>query len=181
MPPGVVGLLIAGIFAAAMSTLSSSMNSAATAYSVDMQFRFGWFDQVNGLRLARIATLVLGVAGILVGLMMATWDIKSLWDEFQRILGLILGGIGGLFFLGLMTKRANGIGAMIGLLSSVLVQIWLSQKNTVHLLLFATTGFVSCFVIGYVVSLMIPQREKNISHLTIYSLWERKTDSSKKP
>lgn len=179
MPPGIVGLLIAGIFAAAMSTLSSSMNSAATAYSVDMHFRFGWSDKINGLRLARIATLVLGIAGILAGLMMATWDIKSLWDEFQRILGLILGGIGGLFFLGLLTKRANGTGAMVGLLGSILVQVWLSQKGYVHLLLYAATGFISCFILGYVASLLIPVKYKDISHLTIYSLWNRKEESIK--
>lgn len=174
MPPGVVGLLIAGLFAAAMSTLSSSMNSAATAYAVDMHFRFGWSNRFSGLKLARIATFILGLAGILVGLMMAAWDIKSLWDEFQRILGLILGGIGGLFFLGLLTKRANGVGAMIGLAGSILVQIWISQTGQVHLLLFAATGFISCFLIGYVASLLISKNEKDISYLTVYSLWSRK-------
>lgn len=170
MPPGVSGLLIAGLFAAAMSTLSSSMNSAATAYSVDIHFRFGWSNIFSDLKLARIATLILGIAGIMVAVLMASWDIKSLWDEFQKILGLILGSIGGLFFLGFMTKRANSIGAMIGLISSVLVQIWLSQTGLVHLLLYTATGFVSCFVIGYIASLFIPSNKKDISHLTIYSL-----------
>lgn len=179
MPPGIVGLLIAGIFAAAMSTLSSSMNSAATAYVVDIHFRFDWSDKLDGLKLARIATFVLGIAGIVVGLMMATWDIKSLWDEFQRILGLILGGIGGLFFLGLLTKRANGVGAIIGLAGSIFVQIWISQSGAVHLLLFAATGFVSCFIIGYLVSLVISTNEKDISRLTIYG--QRKTNRNSFP
>jgi solute:Na+ symporter, SSS family len=48
MPQGVSGLLIAGIFAAAMSTLSSSMNSSATAYMVDIHFRFGWAGRKGG-------------------------------------------------------------------------------------------------------------------------------------
>jgi len=173
MPPGIVGLLIAGIFAAAMSTLSSSMNSAATAYAVDIHFRFGWSNRFSGLQLARIATFILGVAGIAVGLMMAAWDIKSLWDEFQKILGLILGGIGGLFFLGILTKRATGAGALIGLAASVIVQIWFSQTGYVHLLLFAATGFISCFVIGYLASILFTKQEKDISNLTIYSLWKK--------
>jgi solute:Na+ symporter, SSS family len=59
-------LLIAGIFAAAMSSLSSSMNSAATAYSTDIHFRFNWSNKVGGLRVARIATLVIGLIGILL-------------------------------------------------------------------------------------------------------------------
>lgn len=170
MPPGVLGLLLAGIFAAAMSTLSSSMNSSATAYMVDIHYRFGFSEDVRGLRLPRIATLVLGLAGIAFGLMMASWDIKSLWDEFQKILGLVLGGLGGLFLLGLLTKRANGAGAIAGIAGSVLVQIWISQGEHVHLLLYAATGFISCFVIGYVTSLFTAKYNKDADHLTIYEL-----------
>lgn len=173
MPPGVVGLLIAGLFAAAMSTLSSSMNSAATAYTVDMHFRLGLPCSIDNLTLARIVTLFLGLAGIATGVFMATMDIVSLWDEFQRILGLILGGIGGLFFLGMMTKRANGPGAIIGLLGSVGVQIWVSQNELVHLLLFAATGFLSCFIIGYMASFLFKGNDRDITHLTIYSLWNK--------
>lgn len=173
MPDGVVGLLIAGLFAAAMSTLSSSMNSAATAYTVDMHFRLGISSKIDHLKLARIVTFILGVAGIMVGLLMATMDIVSLWDEFQRILGLILGGIGGLFFLGMTTKRANGIGAIIGLIGSIPIQIWVSQTGAVHLLLFTATGFISCFIIGYLASLFTPKDDKDITELTIYRLWER--------
>ena len=44
--------------------------------------------------------------------MMATWDIASLWDEMQKIVGLVIGGMGGLFMLGLLTRRANGAGAL---------------------------------------------------------------------
>lgn len=172
MPPGVVGLLIAGLFAAAMSTLSSSMNSAATAYTIDIHFRLGLPNNMTNLKLARIVTLILGTAGIAIGLLMATMDIVSLWDEFQRILGLILGGIGGLFFLGMLTKRTNGAGAIIGLIGSTIFQIWVYQNGVVHLLLFTATGFLSCFVIGYVASLLLPKKDKNITHLTIFRLWE---------
>ena len=174
MPQGISGLLIAGIFAAAMSTLSSSMNSSATAYMVDIHYRFGWSKDIGGLRLPRIATLLLGLAGIAFGLMMATMDIKSLWDEFQKILGLVLGGLGGLFLLGLLTKRANGTGAIAGIAGSIIVQIWISQLQVVHLLLYAATGFISCFVIGYIVSLLTTRDKRDITHLTIYGLLKKK-------
>lgn len=169
MPQGISGLLIAGIFAAAMSTLSSSMNSAATAWSIDIHQRLGWDRRFGGLLQARVATLVLGIAGIGVGLLMASMDITSLWDEFNRILGLVLGGLGGLFFLGLLTTRAHGPGAMVGLAVSVVVQIILSQQGTVHLMLFATTGFVSCFTAGYLASILTPHWKKECRHLTIYA------------
>jgi solute:Na+ symporter, SSS family len=64
MPAGVSGVLIAGIFAAAMSTLSSSMNSSATAYMVDIHYRFGWSKDVGGIFLPRIATLLLGLPAL---------------------------------------------------------------------------------------------------------------------
>lgn len=168
MPAGFAGLLISGIFAAAMSTLSSSMNSAATAYSIDIHFRFGWSKKKDRLWLARIFTLIIGATGILFAILMATWDIKSLWDEFQRILGLALGGLGGLFLLGLLTRRANGVGAVLGILGSILVQLWVMYTQPVHLLLYAGTGFVACFVIGYIGSLIFPAYDKDVGHLTIY-------------
>ena len=170
MPPGVTGLLISGIFAAAMSTLSSSMNSAATAYAVDIHFRFGWSKNVDQLKMARIFTLILGTIGILLAVLMATWKFNSLWDEFQKILGLILGGLGGLFLLGLLTKRTSGIAAIIGIIGSILVQMYLSYNQSVHLLLFAATGFISCFIIGYAASFIFPNKKNNIQSLTIYGL-----------
>ena len=173
MPQGISGLLISGIFAAAMSTLSSSMNSAATAYSVDIHFRFGWSKKYDQLRLARIFTLIIGLSGISFAVLMAGWDVKSLWDEFQKILGLVLGGLGGLFLLGLLTRRANGPGAVAGILGSILVQVWVSKTQPVHLLLYAGTGFISCFVIGYLSSLIFYRGEKEISHLTIYGLLKK--------
>lgn len=166
MPAGVTGLLISGIFAAAMSTLSSSMNSAATAWSVDIHFRFGWSNDSGQLLVGRIATLITGTLGILFAVMMATWDIKSLWDEFNKILGLVMGGLGGLFMLGIATRRANGMGALIGIFGSIVVQLAVIKTRQVHLLLYASTGFVSCFVIGYLASFLF-KSSRDHSGLTI--------------
>ena len=149
LPSGISGLLIAGIFSAAMSTLSSSMNSAATAYATDIHFRFGWNKNTEGLRIARIATLIIGITGILFAFAMATMDIKSLWDEFQKILGLVIGSLGGVFLLGLLTRRANYQGALIGIAASIVVQIFVGIYQPVHLTAYSATGVVSCFVAGY--------------------------------
>ena len=66
---------------------------------------------------------------------MATYDIQSLWDEFNKILGLIFGSLGGVFLLGMVTQKANGKGAIIGLSISFLIQILISYFQSVHLLL----------------------------------------------
>ncbi len=152
LPSGIAGLLIAAIFAAAMSSLSSSMNSAATAYATDFHFRFGWNKKENQLKLARRATLVIGIVGTLFAFMMATWDIKSLWDEFQKVLGLVIGGLGGVFLLGILSKRANAPGVLIGLGISIVVQVFVGIYQPVHLLLYAATGFISCYISGYLAS-----------------------------
>ena len=99
---------------------------------------------------------------------MATMDVKSLWDEFNKILGLVLGGLGGLFLLGLTTRKANSIGALAGIVGSIIVQLIMIRTQQVHLLLYATTGFVSCFVIGYLVSLLFKDKSEK-SSLTIYN------------
>lgn len=173
LPQGVTGLLISGIFAAAMSTLSSSMNSAATAYIVDIHSKIVSKGTKSSLHAAKIATLLLGIAGIAFAYMMATWEIKSLWDEFNKILGIILGSLGGLFLLGMITRRANAAGALCGIIGSILVQLLMIRLQYVHLLLYTTTGFISCFVIGYIASLIIPGQKKNLDHLTIYKLFSK--------
>lgn len=161
LPAGISGLLIAGIFAAAMSSLSSSMNSAATAYATDIHFRFNWSNKVGGLKVARIATLVIGLVGILFALMMATMDVKSLWDEFQKILGLVIGSLGGVFLLGILTKRANSPGVLIGIAVSIVVQILVAIHEPVHLIAYAATGVVSCYIFGYIGSILMGKRKTN--------------------
>ena len=169
LPAGLLGLVIAGLFAAAMSTLSSSMNSAATAFVTDIwrKLRPGR-DGAGMLRVARLSTLVLGVVGVGFALMMASWEIKSLWDEFSKILGILLGGLGGLFLLGLLTRRANSFGALCGIAASVVVQIVVARGGYVNLLLYSTTGFISCFVVGYLASLALPSKGRTTDALTIF-------------
>ena len=159
LPTGIVGLLISGIFAAAMSTLSGSMNSAATAYIVDIYSRFlHKGESGNELRAARMATCVIGIISLSFAFLMATWNIASLWDEFNKILGLILGSMGGLFMLGMLTERANSIGAIIGIVASIMVQLFVARFQTFHLLLYTASGFISCFVIGYLASLFFRKK-----------------------
>lgn len=174
LPTGVTGLLISGIFAAAMSTLSSSMNSAATSYIVDIHNKIVKKGTKGNLHTAKIATFFLGIAGIAFAYMMATWEIKSLWDEFNKILGLILGSLGGLFLLGMVTRRANATGALCGIIGSIFIQLIVIQQQSVHLLLYTTTGFISCFIIGYLASWIFPHKVINIDHLTIYKIFSKK-------
>jgi len=167
MPPVLSGLLLSGILAAAMSTVSAGINSAATAYSVDLHYRFGWNKKPNNLSIPKTASVICGLTGTVIALMMATWEISSLWDQFIEILGLIMGSFGGLFLLGMLTKKANGTGALVGIVFSVIAQIWISKYQLVHGLLYVATGSITCFIVGYVSSLLIPVKKGNINGFTI--------------
>ncbi|MEN6309159.1 MAG: sodium/solute symporter, partial [Anaerohalosphaeraceae bacterium] len=171
LPIGVAGLVIAGLFAAAQSTIATSMNSSATAFVTDFIRPFHWVKTEAGyLRLARVMTFTLGCMGTAMAVFFAMSDIKSLWDMFMTILGLIGGAMCGLFCLGIFTVRANSAGAMIGAVCGAAGLYWVQEYTSVHLLLYATIGIVLCFVVGYLASLLFPASTKSVDGLTIYTL-----------
>ena len=170
LPIGVSGLLIAGIFAAAMSSLDSSMNSVATAFTTDFYRRLkpGVTDHAC-LKVAKGVTAVIGLSGMALALAMTTWNIDSLWQQFSRFIGLFGGGLAGLFILAVCTERTSSTGALVGLLGSACVQAGLRELDCIHDVLFSVTGMVSCIVVGYGVSLIVTS-DKDIDGLTLYSL-----------
>jgi Na+/proline symporter len=105
---------------------------------------------------------------------MAVYNITSLWDLFMTILGLISGGLAGIFLLGILTRRANGPGAFIGAIVSAILVFIVQTKTRMHFFLFGAVGVVSAMVVGYLVSLVIPARRQNLEGLTIYTLNEQK-------
>jgi transporter, SSS family len=161
LPMGISGLLIAGIFSAAMSSISSSLNSVSTAFCNDLykRYRPNVFD-LKLLRIARITTAFAGIFGVLLALWMANSNIKSLWDQFYRFLGLFTGGLGGMFLLGMLTKRANTKGAMIGLALSTLILWYVSSYTKINFLMYSLIGVGSCFVIGYFFSLVLKDKKQ---------------------
>lgn len=160
LPVGVSGLLVAGIFSAAMSSISSSLNSVSTAYCNDFHQHFRpQTTDARLLKIARIATIVTGIAGILLALWMANSNIKSLWDEFYKFLGLFTGGLGGMFLLGMLTKKANATGTLLGLLTSALVIWYISVFTEINFLMYAFFGVASCFIFGYLFSLIFSDKE----------------------
>ena len=154
MPAPLAGLLIAAIFAAAMSSLDSSMNSVSASVTTDFYRRLKVnVDEESCLKLARIVTLTVGVTGVAFALWMAHSDIKSLWDQLVKYIGLFGGGLGGLFLLGMLNKRANSTGAICGLLISAATQFFVMTSTNIHSWLYALTGLLSCFIFGSAISL----------------------------
>lgn len=159
MPPGISGLVIVAIFAASMSSVSASVNAISAAYTIDFHRRLWARNEANSLACAKISSLVGGILGILLALVMTTWSISSFWEEYNRLMGLMTSVLAGLFFLGAMSKRANAKGALVGILVGVLVQIYVSHNKSVHILLYSGTGFLSCIFAGYLASWFFPSRK----------------------
>lgn len=155
LPAGVAGLLIAAIFAATMSTISSNINSVATAFSVDFYKRF-WKKATDEkmLRTARWACIWSGIIGVVIALLMATWNIYSLLDFFQEILGLLSSGLGGLFLMGIFFPRINAHAALSGFVFGILTVFAVKYFTNLNLLLYGCIGMVVSVVVGYVVSLL---------------------------
>lgn len=171
LPNGVSGLLIAAIFAASMSSLDSSMNSVATVITTDFFRRLRPLSsEAAYLNLARILTVGVGLLGTGFALMMASWGIASLWDQFNMIVGLFAGGLGGIFVLGIFSKKANGAGALTGLLVSGVFQYLIKEYTSVHLLMYAFTGMFISIGVGYLASLFLGNHQEEKMQFTYSSL-----------
>lgn len=153
LPVGLSGLVLAAVAAATMSTLSANLNSAASAVTTDFYKRFG------GGRLllcGKITTVAVGLLGGLFALWLANADIGNIYDQFQRFLGILTGGLGCLFFVGIFMKRVNGFGATCGLVANYVVCFGLDQLQFAgkpHLLLFGFLGMVVCLIVAPIASM----------------------------
>ena len=153
MPAGIAGLLIAAIFAATMSTISSNINSVSTAFSVDFIQRFRpSIKDSTLLRVARWTCIVSGLMGLGIALLMATWDIASLLDYFNTILGLLTSGLGGLFVMAVFFPRIKGRAALTGFIAGELVVFLMYLYTDVNFFLFGATGIVISVIVAWLTS-----------------------------
>ncbi|MEM8712135.1 MAG: sodium/solute symporter [Planctomycetota bacterium] len=160
LPAGLSGLVIAGIFAASMSSLDSSMHSIATTATVDWYQRFRpRATDASSLRVARGLTIALGVVAVVTASALATFDIENLWLFFQSCLGLVSSGVVGVFILGIFTRRAHATGALVGAAASVAALVHVTFFSPLHFYLYAVIGITTCVTVGYGASLVIPNRE----------------------
>lgn len=126
LPPGVTGLLVASIFAAAMSTISSSLNSASTVFLNDYYLRYidRAAPEAGKMRVLYVSTVVAGVLG--TGCALAMIHVRSALDAWWMLAGIFSGGMLGLFLLGFLSRRAGRTAAIMGVAVGVLVILWMS-------------------------------------------------------
>lgn len=160
LPQGIAGLLIAALFAATMSTVSSNINSISTAFTMDMykKWRPKTGDKTT-LRVARYSGIVAGLIGTGIAILMAVTDIQSLLDYFNTILGLLTGSIGGLFIMGIFFKRINAACSLVGFICGTLAVFYLNYFTDANFFLFGFASMVVSVVVALLLSLVLPNKK----------------------
>ncbi len=166
LPQGIAGLLIAALFAATMSTISSNINSVSTAFTLDFFKRWRpTASERTTLLTARWAGVATGAAGTVIAVLMALADIHSLLDYFNTILGLLTGSVGALFVMGVFFKRINATCALAGFVCGTLTVFYMNYCTQVNFFLFGFASMVVAIGVALLLSLIVPNRQ-DINTLT---------------
>ena len=131
LPAGFTGLLIASIFAAGMSTISTSVNSGSTVVLTDYYKRFTKkiVTDKDSMRVLYISSFSFSVIGIIIGVAMI--NVQSALDAWWKLASIFSGGMLGLFLLGAFVKVVNIKGAIIGVILGLIAILYLSLSPMV--------------------------------------------------
>ena len=154
LPHGVSGLVIAAISAAAMSNLSGSLNSLSSSTVLDFYKPLLKPDARDEelLKLSRWLTAAWGIVLIGIAVLARRWG--SVFTTGLTIASLVYGPMLGAFLLGVLTKRANQIGVMSGMATSLGFMSLIWYKTSIAWTWYVLFGTVVCFAVGYAVSLV---------------------------
>lgn len=163
VPSGLLGLIIAAILSAAMSTISSGMNSSATVFLKDIYQRYinANVTPRKEMRVLYISTATVGVLAIVTGIVMI--GVKSILDLWWQLAGIFAGGMLGLFLLGMVSRRSGNTTAKLATLIGILVIVWMSfshllpeqysfLRNTLHINMVIVIGTLAIFLSGILLS-----------------------------
>lgn len=153
LPPGVIGLVVAAIFAAAMSTLSSSLNSLAATAVTDFYKPLFAPDRTDAhyLRASRVLTAAWGGVQIAVAMLAIAMQGRGV-DAVLAVASFTNGPVLGLFLLGALTRRVGPAGALAGVITGVLVMTFVWAKLHVSWQWYVLIGSAVTFASGWLAS-----------------------------
>lgn len=171
LPVGITGLLIAAIFAAGMSTVSTSVNSTATIILSDYYRRyFKNATEKSSMKVLYISSVIFGALGITIALSLV--GVESVLDAWWSLASIFSGGMLGLFLLAFLSKSVRNIDAAVGVIIGALVIIWMSLsplyftednllafKSPFHSNLTIVIGTLVIFLVGFVVLKLFPGKK----------------------
>ena len=161
LPVGLRGLLIASIFAAGMSTVSTSVTSAATIILTDYVKPFSKrSSERRDVMVLRLSSCIVGIIGIIVAIAMLS--VESIIDAWWKLSSIFSGGMLGLFLLGILPRHIGKWAAFIGCLAGIAVIAWISLAGLydlpgihLHEYLAIVLGTTTIFVVGFLMTYVI--------------------------
>jgi SSS family transporter len=169
LPQGISGLLITAVFAAAMSSMDSGINSIATVIINDFKNPLSKNTQYavrnNDVSLARTITIVLGIASTLLAFYVST--IGGIIKAFASFMSLFSAPVLALFLLGVLTRRGNFYGWLVGLALSVPATLWLQKVVEAHWVYYFPFSFLIAFLTALLTSCLF-KTEETSKKLTIF-------------
>ena len=175
LPVGMTGLLIAAILAAAMSTISSSVNGASTLTLTDYYKRF--FRPAAGekeqMLVLYLSSLIWGALGIGCALLMIS--AKGVLDAYWNLMGIFSGGMVGLFLLGFLSRRATSKIALVSAIVGVTVILWMTAslprfgiwperfaafRCPLNELMITVCGTAAILVTGFALTMLLTKRKQ---------------------
>jgi SSS family solute:Na+ symporter len=168
MPIGISGLMVTAIFAAAMSSMDSGINSLATVMISDFvrPIRRKVRSEKHDVNLARWLTLIIGVLATVVALYAA--NLLSIIEMWATVMGLFGAPILAIFVMGMMTRRMSFHGWLVGAAAGVGLTAYLMSlgKEVAWVYRFPFSFAATCLV-GYVVSLLLSAKPAGVE-LTVW-------------
>jgi len=176
IPMGLSGLVVAGVLAAAMSTLDSALNAIATVGVVDVYRRHvvRQRDDRHYLLAARTLSLLASAAMIVGALLLLEARTKTLEDAAIKLIALTSGGLLGLYLLGFLTRRGDGRSAGLAIAATLLLSLYralsplpwfpaglhIAPLDAVDGYYTALLAHVLMFGVGWAAGLALPRRAR---------------------
>ena len=160
LPVGLGGLLLAAIFAAGMSSINTAQHSLTTLFMVDFYERLFKKDAniKHYVHTSRVTSFCFGLLAV-IGAFYVMLLGKTLIEVTQIVSAILFAPLGGCFFLGIFTKKANSTGTVTGVTAGVLVTFGAWYLNyakiiPISFVWFGVFGVISTVVIGYCISIV---------------------------
>jgi solute:Na+ symporter, SSS family len=162
MPHGISGLLIAAILAAAMSNLSAALNSLSSSSMMDFYLlRRTDVSEPRKIRLSRISTLLWALLLFALAVL-SLHKVGRVVEVGLQIASVAYGALLGVFLLGVLTRRANQNGAMLGMLFGFSIEVYLWLGTRIPFTWYVAIGTTVTFAVGYAASRVTAAPEKSL-------------------
>src|SRR5581483_2387667 len=152
MPHGISVLLIAAILAAAMSNLSAALNALSSSTIVDFYLRFRpQTAEPSRVTISRVSTVAWAIVLFALAVL-CLHRVGRVVEVGLQIAAVAQGALLGVFLLGVLTRRTNENGAMIGMLCGFAIELWLWLSTPVPFTWYVAIGSIVTFAVGFLAS-----------------------------